>query len=85
MIKAATLLGRSQTGEEHRGFGLRDIMNIVRVSGDGTLRIMSNRGEYRLNSDGSEHTQNHRRNLGGTLIEWRLSNPENSSEIPDGT
>ena len=72
MIKAATLLGRTRTEEPNRGRGLQDVIEFIKICEGGELRILSNRGEYIYRNDGSEHIQNHRRNLGGTLIQWRV-------------
>ncbi len=84
MIKAATLLGRSRTGEEHRGYGLQDVINIVKICEKGEVRILSGRGEYCYRSDGSEVSRNHKRNLGGTLIQWHLSrSPATDSQSDD--
>jgi hypothetical protein len=75
MIKAATMLGRTRTDQPNRGRGLQDVLEIVRICKRGELRILSNRGEYQFLSNGSENIINHRRGIGGTLIQWRLSNP----------
>ena len=80
MIKVATMLGRTQTGEEHRGRGLQDVIEFVRVSEQGDLRILSNRGEYTYNSDGSDSVCTRRRDLGGTLIQWRVSRSSAGSD-----
>lgn len=73
LIKVATMLGRTQTRDEHRGRGLQDVLQFVKISEKGELRILSNKGEYIYNSDGSDEVGVHRRDLGGTLIQWRVS------------
>ena len=75
MIKAATMMGRTSTGQEHHGRGLQDVLRFVRVWGNGELRILSGRGEYVYRADGSDEVINHKRDLGGTLIYWRVAQP----------
>ena len=42
--------------------------------GKGMYRVFSDKGEYTVEAgeQGKESTQNHKRPLPGTLIEWRL-------------
>lgn len=76
MIRAAHYLGRTETGEAHRGFGLeRDVRRYVRdFEGRGTYRVISGKGEYTVQSGegGDETMRSFTRPLRGTLIEWRL-------------
>ena len=76
LIRAAHNLGRSETGEAHRGFGLeRDVRRYVRdFEGRGTYRVISGKGEYTVQSGerGTETERTFQRSLRGTLIEWRL-------------
>ena len=76
LIRAAHYLGRSETGEAHRGFGLeRDVRRYVRdFEGRGTYRVISGKGEYTVQSGegGTETVRTFKRPLRGTLIEWRL-------------
>ncbi len=69
-IKAAMNLGRTSTAKEHRGYGLLNIRSFIANSERGILRILSGRGEYIFNADGSDKLISHRRPLGGTLIQW---------------
>ena len=78
IIKAATEIGRSGTGEEHRGNGLgRDIKEYVSSLEHGYLRIISRRGEYfysnysKKDDNTEEKVYNRNEVLGGTLIEWQ--------------
>ncbi|MET1110189.1 MAG: hypothetical protein ABWX67_01535 [Allosphingosinicella sp.] len=71
MIKAATELFRTSTGEDGRGRGFRDMKRFVDESADGELRVLSNCGVYHYMKSG-EHVSDHDRSIGGTLLEWRV-------------
>ena len=77
LIQAAHELNRSGMIEKHRGNGLpRDIRGYWEdVQLDGHYRVLSRRGEYKITrSNGQDSTElrDHRSDLRGTLIEWRL-------------
>lgn len=69
-IKAAINLGRTSTGKANRGRGLLNIRQFIAKSKKGSLRILSNKGEYAFYSDGNDKVVKHRNSIGGTLIEW---------------
>jgi hypothetical protein len=71
-IKAAMELGRTSTNKENRGRGLQNIKEFVDASQEGQLRIISGRGEYVYNSNGSDTLINRDHNIGGTLIQWTV-------------
>lgn len=71
-IKAAMTLGRTRTKERHRGKGLHEIREYVATAPKGRLRILSGRGEYIYNNDGTEQTTTHPYSIGGTLIQWEI-------------
>ena len=76
LIKIATRLGETQTGRSWQGRGMADLKRFIDIVDDGHLRILSGRGNYLYikNSDGiSEHTSELSSHLGGTFIEWRIS------------
>lgn len=72
-IKAAAHLGTSKTGQPNRGKGLSDMKRFTEMVKDGCLRIISGRGEYTYNSDGTDDLRDHEHDIGGTLIQWSAS------------
>jgi hypothetical protein len=75
-IQAAMEYGRSSVGEPQRGKGLQNLLEFARVYDEGRLSIYSRNGLYRV-----EHTRDnkietikrdHKRSIGGTLIEWSV-------------
>lgn len=76
IIREATKLGASRTGDSHRGRGLNQIANTVTNEFRGTLTIYSNAGCYSVGS--GEKLHEHKTSIMGTLIAWRipLTNPE---------
>lgn len=86
LIEAAVELGRSRTRESHRGKGLRDILDVIANAGEGTLQVSSNRGRYtyRLeNGETSIKTQEYKRSVLGTLIQWQVPVLGNASEAAE--
>ncbi len=71
-IRAAMELGRTKTGDSHRGRGLADLQKVVDKAESGTLRILSRRGLYTRLQDGTEACRDLPASVGGTLIEWKL-------------
>jgi hypothetical protein len=74
-IKAAIELHKTRTGEAHRGKGLGDIMNVIRTSGSGFLRISSDNGMYEFRyRDGKpvERMDDFRGKLMGTIVQWSI-------------
>lgn len=72
-IKIAIRLGESSTGQSFRGKGLHDVREFVTLCREGQLRILSGSGEYVYNADGRDKLTDHPRSIGGTLIQWRVS------------
>ncbi len=73
MLKAALEVGRTRTGDDHRGLGLQRMSDVVTGSTDGYLRILSGRGEIVYHADETIEARDHDRSIGGTLIEWNVS------------
>jgi hypothetical protein len=77
IVKAATELHRTSTQQSGRGKGFRDMKAFVDQCKTGTLRVLSNRGQYHY-VGGSDHESadegytDVQQSLGGTLIEWRI-------------
>jgi hypothetical protein len=73
MIQAAVELGRSATGQTHRGKGLsRDLRRFIQFANAGEMFIFSNRGMYKYSGKHGEQTRDFRRSIHGTLIKWRV-------------
>ena len=85
-IQMALRVGESSTGHTFRGKGLNDVREFVRLCGEGELRILSGRGEYQYNANGTEKVIDHDRSIGGTLIQWRVaqSSIAEIAEAPSG-
>ena len=73
LIAAATVMGRTSTGAEHQGRGLTDVMEFVKRSMGGRLRILSRRGQYIYEGEDRDHTSLLPLSIGGTLIEWKIT------------
>ena len=73
MIAAAMKIGRSKSGERHRGKGMDDLLRFIELVSDGSLLILSGKGKYLCHSVGGESHSAQPKNLGGTFIEWRIS------------
>ncbi|HNP66162.1 MAG TPA: hypothetical protein PKH39_19705 [Woeseiaceae bacterium] len=72
MIDTAVDIGRTRTGKNERGKGLRDIVNVVERTGAGYVRIISGKGDYRRFFDGKVEKAQHGSHIGGTMIEWSI-------------
>ena len=72
-IAASMVVKATSTGETHRGHGMAKMQRLVSESDQGRLRILSGRGEYLYSYPGSIELRNHKRNLGGTLIQWTIT------------
>jgi hypothetical protein len=78
-IAAAMEVGRSASGEEHRGKGLQNFMHFAERYRPSSLSIYSLRGMYRrkwLRQEDTNVVQTERKDftvsVGGTLIEWAV-------------
>ncbi len=74
-IRAAIELKRSRTGQNNRGKGLLDMINVIK-NNTGSLHILSNKGLYVYqcyNEQKQEYTKYYRHHsIGGTLILWSI-------------
>ena len=71
MIRAATELFRTGTGQVGRGCGFRDMKRFIDACDDGELRVLSNCGWYSY-MGGTESYGDESMSIGGTMIEWRF-------------
>ena len=74
-IRAAVELGRSRSGEPHRGKGLQDVVDVIDASANGALQIFSNAGCYTYRvRDGksSPDYSDFKESIMGTLIQWTV-------------
>lgn len=82
IIKAATELFRTGTGQEGRGKGFRDMKAFVDRCHEGELTVLSNRGKYHYVGGTSSEVTNRESfddsagSIGGTVIEWRIRNSD---------
>lgn len=77
LIKTATELPKTRTGERHRGKGLGDVLDVVRRAGAGHLRILSGRGAFRYDGASRKETlRDYPQDILGTFIQWTLPLPE---------
>lgn len=75
LIRAALEIGKSRTGEIHRGKGLRDVVEVVDAAQSGTLQIYSNHGRYThryVDGRKIEETVDYGNSILGTLISWEV-------------
>lgn len=82
IIRAAVDESRSRTRLDYRGNGFRDILDSVISSGQGEVRIFSNRGCYYAavsNGRESHSMRNYKHSIFGTLIAWRIGLQEEST------
>ena len=75
MIKIATHMFRTRTGQSGRGRGFGNMKDFVDKSSDGELRILSNRGRYTY-INGIEEYGDESMSAGGTVIEFRFRSEE---------
>jgi hypothetical protein len=73
MLRAALEVGRTRTGLDHRGLGLKRMSDVVTGADKGYLRILSGKGEIVYYANESIETRDHDHHIGGTLIEWSMS------------
>lgn len=82
VIKAATELFRTGTGQAGRGKGFRDMKAFVDRCHEGELTVLSNRGKYHYIGGTSSEISNRESfndsagSIGGTIIEWRIRNSD---------
>ena len=71
-IQAAFDVGRTETGQGHRGKGLMFMRELVDLCSEGELCVLSRNGGYLYCKDGISSAWSHEDSIGGTLVEWRL-------------
>lgn len=76
-VRAATFVGKTSTGEKHRGKGLPQIIEYISsYEKNGYLRITSGKGTYSLLKKVNEKIKRisyiNSYDINGTLIEWQL-------------
>lgn len=87
-ILAAIEYGKSSTGSEERGKGLRDAHSVIDNAGSGQLQIFSNKGMYIYNKDANKPAVSGTRKLAesieGTIYYWRhpIQSQPNTGEMP---
>lgn len=72
VISAAFEIGRTRTDQRERGKGLDQMAQVVRLAGDGYMRIISGRGDVRTDGRGNYSGHNLQLSVGGTLVEWSI-------------
>lgn len=82
-IKLATTLHSTRTNELHRGKGLKDIIDVIRRSKTGHLRILSDKGSYYINASGNERLADIAGRVGGTVLEWTIPLQKDSAHGED--
>jgi hypothetical protein len=73
LVRAAFEVGKSRSGERHRGKGLQDVVDVIDAAGSGVLQIYSNKGCYTYQvKDGvpAHNYRNYKTSIMGTLIQW---------------
>jgi hypothetical protein len=70
-IKVALQLGKTRTGQPGRGKGLSEIVDAVRLSEDGGVLILSNKGLF-TSAKGKDYSSNASLSIRGTLIQWMV-------------
>jgi len=84
LIKTAVELHKTRTREEHRGKGFSEILDVVRKTGVGYLKIMSERGVYSYKATAPTNSLNdHRSSIKGTLVQWTIPLPEKRNECKE--
>ncbi|MCJ2086950.1 hypothetical protein MKK88_13260 [Methylobacterium sp. E-005] len=71
-IRVAMAVGRSSTGQAHRGKGLPSMEAALDLCRDGSITIYSRCGAYKRAKGARAHTLNLNAPVGGTLISWDL-------------
>ncbi len=73
LIQTAFEIGKSTTGEEHRGKGLQEIRDVLAREGQGSLKTLSGNGCYEYEAhDGRQGARNFAYRMPGTLIFWKI-------------
>lgn len=76
-IAAAMKVGKSSTGLDFRGRGLKAFEDALSMSGEGVLTIRSRSGEYVRERGSKARYRSHSTPIDGTLITWRVGRSDN--------
>lgn len=76
VIREATKLERSRTGQHYRGRGLCQMVKAVTNNFHGSISIYSNRGCYIVHSREREKLVTHDKSILGTIIAWAVPIPK---------
>jgi hypothetical protein len=71
-IKEATGLKMTGTDKKGRGYGLNQMVNTVANELQGIIKIYSNHGMYRAESNDKNFVENFDSSINGTIIEWTI-------------
>jgi hypothetical protein len=72
VILGALTVGRTRTGLDERGKGLRQMQEVIHKAGDGYMRILSGHGDIKLTCNEKVEKASHNSHIGGTLVEWSI-------------
>lgn len=80
MIQAAMEFGRSEAKIPGRGLGLQDVLKFANENPEGILWIFSRNGLYKNEKENEKPIlRNHKKSIGGTLIQWQVSLAQQTS------
>lgn len=85
VISAAFEVGRTRTKQSERGKGLDQMAGVVREVGGGYIRVLSGRGDVRIDAKGKSNSRELGFHLGGTLVEWSVPYAALRGPIGDGS
>lgn len=84
LIELAMEIGKSKTGQAHRGLGMAELLKFIDSAKAGILIILSGKGRYRYNAmDNSTTLVEQRSSIKATLIGWSV--PINSISTKVGS
>lgn len=79
-IEGATRQGRSATDRSWHGKGLPQMIDLIKICGNGSLTILSRGGMYRYDHAAGSTRESRPFSVGGTLIEWELHLPRDEND-----
>ena len=71
-IREAIEDSKSRTGKHYRGKGLRQLLEVAKISSKGTLIVYSNNGIYLYDTDRELDCRDYNESIAGTLIAWQI-------------
>ena len=81
LIEAVIEAPRTASRKEYRGKGLREMKNLLKKFDKGSLTVISNKGEYKINSKhDKEYGKTNKLAIGGTLVVWEVYSSFRSDE-----